>query len=225
MKEDVLLKEFFSMERWQHAISKQSPRYRSYEYSWKMMIDEFRTQCKLIGKDRENFEMRNLWFNQDVAIAMCTDYLHKLTEYIDALKTCKYQGKPYKCIKGYDYFVDDIDDKIFAPLRIALRSVKRATGTLSLHLAMIEFNSRRVSLKRDIPACFEWVDAYKGCGAYYTLQNLIRFHGLKLHTEDSLEDLAMKFRNGEGYKLLGLLKDELKRNDIDVNRKIAEWRK
>lgn len=203
----------------------QSLRYRGYEYSWKMMLEELRTQCKLSSKDRENFDMRNIWFNQDVAIAMCADYLRKLIDYIDGLKTRKCKGKPYKHIKGHNYFETDIDDKIFAPLRIALRSVMRANGPLSLHLAMVEFNSHRVSLKRDIPACSEWVDAYKGCGAYYTLQNLIRFHGLELHTENSLEDLAMKFRNGEGYKLLGILKDELKRNNIDVKKKIAEWKK
>lgn len=203
----------------------QSLRYRGYEYSWKMMIDELHTQCKISRKDRENFEMRNAWFNRDVAIAMCQDYFRKLTEYIDGLKTRKCKGEPYKRIKGYDYFVNDIDDKIFAPLRIALRSVMKAKDVLSLYMTMAEFNNRRISLKWETPTCSEWVDAYKGCGAYYTLQNLIRFHGMKLHTEDSLEDLAMKFRNGEGYKLLGLLKDELKRNNIDVNRKIAEWRK
>ena len=203
----------------------QSLRYRGYEYSWKMMIDELRTQCKLSSKDRENFEMRRIWLSHNVAIAMCQDYFRKLTEYIDALKTRKCQGEPYKRIKGCDYFVADIDDKIFAPLRIAMRAVVKAQSVFSLHLAMVEFNNRRISLKWETPACPEWVDAYKGCGAYYTLQNLIRFHGMKLHTENSLEDLAMKFRNGEGYKLLGILKDELKRNNIDVNRKIAEWRK
>lgn len=203
----------------------QSLRCRGYEYSWKMMIDELRTQCKLSSKDRENFEMRRIWLSHNVAIAMCQDYFRKLTEYIDALKTRKCQGEPYKRIKGCDYYVADIDDKIFAPLRIAMRAVVKAQSVFSLHLAMVEFNNRRISIKWETPTCSEWVDAYKGCGAYYTLQNLIRFHGLKLHTEDSLEDLAMKFRNGEGYKLLGLLKDELERNNIDVNRKIAEWRK
>lgn len=204
----------------------QSLRYRGYEYSWKMMIDELRTQCKLSSKDRENFEMRKMWFNRDVALTMCADYFCKLTEYIDGLKTRKCQGEPYKRIKGYDYFVADIDDKIYAPLRVALRSVKKANSVISLHLAMVEFNNHRISLKWETPTCPEWVDAYKGCGAYYTLQNLIRFHGLKLHTKETLSELAVLFSSkGEGYKLLGVLKDELKRNNIDVNRKIAEWGK
>lgn len=201
-------------------------RRRGYEYSWKMMIDELRTQCKFSHKDVENFKMRHIWFNQDVAIAMCQDYFRKLTEYIDALKTRKYQGEPYKRIKGYDYFVNDIDDKIFAPLRVLLRAVAKAKSPLALHLAMVEFNSSRISLRNETPMCAEWVDAYKGCGAYYTLQNLIRFHGMKLHTENSLEDLAMLFSDkGEGYKLLGVLKNELELNGIDVKAKISEWRK
>lgn len=204
----------------------QSLRYRGYEYSWKMMIDELRTQCKLSSKDRENFEMRKMWFNRDVALVMCADYFRKLVEYIDSLKTRKCQGESYKRIKGYDYFVADIYDKIFAPLRVALRAVNKATSALSLHLAMVEFNNHRIPLKWETPTCPEWVDAYKGCGAYYTLQNLINFHGLKLHTKETLSELAVSFSSkGEGYKLLGVLKDELKRNNVDINRKIAEWRK
>lgn len=203
----------------------QSLRYRGYEYSWKMIIEELHTQCKLSSKDRENFEKRQAWFSHDVAVAMCQDYLNKLKEYIDSLKVRKCQGEPYKRIKGSDYFLADIDDKIFAPLRIAMRSVVKAKGVLSLHLALGLFNNHRISLKWETPACPEWVDAYKGCGAYYTLQNLINFHGLKLHTQKSLDELAAEFSNGEGYKLLGILKDELKRNNIDVKKKIAEWKK
>lgn len=204
----------------------QSLRYRGYEYSWKMIIDELRTQCKLSHKDVENFKMRHIWFNQDVAIAMCQDYFRKLTEYIDALKTRKCQGEPYKRIKGYDYFVNDIDDKIFAPLRVSIRAVAKAKSPLALHLAMVEFNNRRISLRNETPMCAEWVDAYKGCGSYYTLQNLINFHGVKLHTKETLSDLAILFSDkGEGYKLLGVLKNELKFNGIDVKAKISAWRK
>ena len=94
----------------------------------------------------------------------------------------------------------------------------------------------RIKLASDTPQCKEWVDAYKGSGAYFTMQNLIRFHnciaiddsGKMLDKYQSLNFISLKaemYRAGEGWRLLAVLKKMLDDNDINIRKKVAEWRR
>ena len=80
------------------------------------------------------------------------------------------------------------------------------------------------------------MDAYKGTGAFFTMQNLIRFHnctaiddrGKRLNKFQSLAFLSAKaeeYRDGDGWRLLAMLKKMLDDNGIDIQKKMAEWRK
>ena len=88
----------------------------------------------------------------------------------------------------------------------------------------------------DTPQCKAWVNAYKGAGAFYTAQNLIRFHGCtavndkgkRLDKYQSLAFLTAKaeaYKDGEGWRMLAVLKKLLDDNAIDIRKKMAEWRK
>ena len=81
-----------------------------------------------------------------------------------------------------------------------------------------------------------WIDAYKGSGAYFTMQNLIRFHGCvayddggnrldKLQSLDFIRIKARVYAQGEGWRLLAVLKKMLTDNNINIKKKMAEWRK
>lgn len=81
-----------------------------------------------------------------------------------------------------------------------------------------------------------WLDAYKGAGAFFTMQNMIRFHncviiddnGKTLSKNASLAFLNKKaklYENREGWRLIGMLKKTLDDNNIDVVAKMKEWRK
>ena len=39
-------------------------------------------------------------------------------------------------------------------------------------------------LPKDTPKCAAWKDAYKGAGSYYTLLNLVRFHGCGIYADE-----------------------------------------
>lgn len=80
------------------------------------------------------------------------------------------------------------------------------------------------------------MDAYKGAGAFFTMQNLIRFHsctavndrGRRLDKYQSLAFLSAKaeeYKNGEGWRLLAVLKKMLADNNINIKKKMAAWRK
>lgn len=210
-------------------------RNKGYEYQWKMLLDELYAQMKMEGRDTENFRDRNRWFNSSVALAMAQHYIDKLKERVGGLKERRCKGIPYKRIAGKDIFVSDLYTKLYRPLNCAKYDIKTAKSAEQLYYAVRNFNSLRVKMEWKTPQCKEWIDAYKGAGAFFTMQNLIRFHKCILLDDNnerltkplSLAYLGIKaeaYKN-EGWRLLALLKKMLADNHIDINKKMKEWRK
>lgn len=117
-----------------------------------------------------------------------------------------------------------------------MRRIGQAKNAAQLYKAAKTFNDMRISMVWDTPQCKEWVDAYKGSGAFFTMQNLIRFHdclaiddaGNRLDKSLSLAFVSAKaelYKNGEEWRLLAALKKMLNDNNINVRRKVAEWHK
>lgn len=210
-----------------------------YEYQWKMLIDELHAQTKMWGKDMENFEARNRWFNKDVAVAMAEDFIKQLGEVALKQKTRNCKGQPYIRVKGFDkgVFVEDIDKKLIQPLRTALLTIKHVKTAEGLEVAVRVFwkQAKGKEWMWSYKQCARWKDAYKGAGAYFTIQNLLRFHGAKFPKDnqfykrgrsglDCLEDAAKSYADGEGWRLFGLMKQMIDENHIDIEAKRKEWR-
>ena len=208
-----------------------------YEYQWKMLNNELYAQHKMMqNADVDNFRDRNRWFNKRVVLDMAKDYIEKLKKRFEKLKLRKCKGLPYKRINGQNIFVDDFDRKIIKPLLFAVHKIQHAENTYELWHSVQEFNKRRIKMHWDIPQNAAWLDAYKGSGAFFTMQNMIRFHncviiddnGKTLSKNASLAFLNKKaklYENREGWRLIGMLKKMLDDNNIDVVAKMKEWRK
>lgn len=207
-----------------------------YEYQWKMLMNELYAQMKMENKDPESFIERNRWFNASVVEAMARDYTIQLKERVDALKVRKCKGIPYKRISGRNIFVSDLVIKLYYPLDMAMARIRQAKNAAQLYNAARIFNNLRIKMTFDTPQSKAWVDAYKGSGAYFTMQNLIRFHGCvayddgenrldKTQSLDFIRIKAMMYANGEGWRLLAVLKKMLNDNNIDIKKKMATWRK
>lgn len=208
-----------------------------YEYQWKMLNNELYAQHKMMQNgDVDNFRDRNRWFNKQVVLDMAKDYIEKLKKRFEELKLRKCKGIPYKRINGQNIFVDDFDKKVIRPLLFAVHKIQHAENTYELWRAVQEFNKRRIKMHWEAPQNAAWLDAYKGSGAFFTMQNMIRFHncviiddnGKTLSKNTSLAFLNKKaklYENREGWRLIGLLKKMLDDNNIDVAAKISEWRK
>lgn len=207
-----------------------------YEYQWKMLINELYAQMKMESKDPESFVERNRWFNINVVAVMANDYIAQLRERVDALKVRKCKGIPYKHVCGRNIFVSDLECKLYNPLEIAKTRIKMAKNAAQLYNAAKNFNDIRIKMPSGTTQSRIWVDAYKGAGAYFTMQNLIRFHncvafddaGNRLDKFQSLDFILIKaemYKNGEGWRLLAVLKKMLADNNIDIKKKIASWRK
>lgn len=137
-----------------------------------------------------------------------------------------------KRICGNNVFLTDIEKKIIYPINNLLKLAKKG------HTLQAVRQFRRINLRNaywEPSQSQAWIDAYKGSGAFFTMQNLIRFHGCtfiaengtrmdKLASYTYLQSKAIEY-TGEGWRLLGLLRQFIKDNNIDIKQKMAEWRK
>lgn len=207
-----------------------------YDYQWKMLKNELYAQKKMENRDAVNFTDRNRWFNTRVAVSMAEDYLKKLQKHVDSLQFRKCKGVPYKHISGCNIFVSEIPAKIYEPIRSVIIRIRQAKNATQLYNAVKKFDDIRIRLPHETPQCKEWVDAYKGSGAFFTMQNLIRFHdciafddeGKELDKYRSLAFVSAKaemYENGEGWRMLAVLKKMLNDNGIDIKKKMKEWRR
>lgn len=212
-------------------------RNHGYVYQWDMMIEELHVQAKLYGKDMENFNARNRWFDKVLAITMAGDYIEQLRKDANDRPQHKCKGVPYVTVEHTHYFVSDIEKKLIAPLWGYVRKIETAKTPKELEDAVRWFWKNAPVKRWSYKQCAEWKDAYKGMGAYATMQNLLRFHGCTFPKDNdfyklnkrSLTDLqmlnqaAIQYASGEGWRLFGLMKQMIEENGIDIEAKMKEW--
>jgi hypothetical protein len=224
---------------------------KGYEYQWRMLENELYAQMKMCDhKDYENLKARNRWFNGCVAHDMTIDYINKLRSYIDdkciyttkkdkdgnKKKTYKHtcKGNPYIRLQNEDIFVADLERKVYTPLRNLANKMGAATTYKELYDAVREFNKNRKHLAWETKMSDAFINAYKGSGSYYTMRNLIMFHGArfmkggrKMSEANSLKELESKAKlyDEEGWRMLGVLKQLISESNIDIQGKINEWKK
>lgn len=225
--------------------------HKGYEYQWRMLENELYAQMKMAAHgDHENAVARNRWFGGFVASDMAYDYIKKLRKYVDdnliwkvkkdkdgnVKKTYKHtcKGNPYVRLQNKDIFVSDLEKKVYTPLREIANEMAAVPTYKQLYDAVHKFNKKRKHLAWETKQSDAFINAYKGSGSYYTMRNLIMFHGArfwkngrKMSETNSLKELESKAKiyDEEGWRMLGVLKQLIIENDIDIQGKINEWHK
>jgi len=212
---------------------------KGYRYSWEMLIEEVRVQAKLEMLDQENFIQRNRWFNKQVASNMAADYLKQLHEHVEQKKKkCRHcKGNPYITLYGTNIFVSDLRKKVFNPLEKYEQMIKSAANMIDLYQAVVDFyrGVKEFYSPYELTMSAAFKDAYKGAGGYFTMRNLIMFHGCAMFSSKGnrlvessslreLDKLAEAYKNGEGWRMFGAMKELIAKNGIDIEAKMAEWR-
>ena len=204
-----------------------------YDYTFKMMLEEVRVLGKLEARDNGTFVERSHFFTKEVVIAVMEDYLEKLKKYVEGLPNKNCKGVPYKRVKGINIFVEDLDKKVYLPVRQAIMNIKYAKTYNLIYRYLNAFMINMIKLPYDTPKSKEWVDAYKGEGAYYTLKNLVMFHNCYIEVPkkydigygtDSMSYLkaALDAYKGEGWRMFALMKKVIKDNNFDFNKRMVE---
>ena len=202
-----------------------------YDYTFKMMLDEVKVLSKLEARDRESFEERVHFFDKRVVIAVMEDYMKKLKEYVDNLPDRKCKGVPYKKIKGFNIFNEDLNKKLYFPLIAIIGSVRYARNYTEVYRQLERFMREMVRLPYSTAKSKVWIDTFKGEGAYYTLKNLIMFHDCAIEyeyetfrREAAMQQLKHKLDDyhGEGWRMFAFMKKVIKDNNFDFNRRMNE---
>ena len=215
-----------------------------YKYTLDMMIEEVRVLGKLEKRDQESFIERSHFFTKAVVVSVLTDYLEKLKKHVDNLPSKNCKGVPYKRVKGIDIFNEDIDKKLYRPIRDRIQRVQRASSYEQMHRELVNFMRYNfVKLPYNTRKSKAWVDAFKGEGAYYTLKNLVMFHDCTIFTShygrfdtinnrrfDGIEAVnylksKLDEYKGEGWRMFALMKKVIKDNGFDFNERMAELKK
>ena len=210
-----------------------------YDYTLKMMLEEVKVLSKLEVRDRESFDERSHFFTKAIIVDVLEDYLEKLIKYIDKFHNKNCKGVPYKRIKGENIFVEDLDKKIYMPIRFKISDVRLARNYNEIYKALNSFMKNVIKLPYNTPKSKEWIDAYKGEGAYYTLKNLVMFHDCYIEVVENYGSsynvsgqYAMKVLNdklneyqGEGWRMFALMKKVIEDNKFDFNKRMEELSK
>ena len=212
----------------------------AYGYQFEMLKDELHTLAKLQKEDPEYFAERTMFFNGDVVVATLEDYLYRLKKYVK--KQMKkhprtYRGEQYVKLAKYGNVL--VKDLVYIPIqeRIdVIKSLAKSYGVVPYDLVEREFNIFMDKFYNKLPydttKCAEWKDAFKGAGAYYSLQNMIRFHKVvlpgctnKYDSEGMLKSLLYGEYKKETWRFHNLLVDTIAYNDFDLKKSIANGNK
>lgn len=207
-----------------------------YKYQFNMLIDELNVLGHLQREDPEEFKDRLSFFNKDVVIALCNDYYEKLKKVVDSLSEKKCEGKPYVRISGNNIFIDDLNDKLYIPILNSIIGIQYCTSYEALSNLLRNFVRifvNRYTLPYNTSKCAEWIDAYKGAGAYYTMMNMVKFHNCFI-TDNTSEEVytgmkAVKYlkvlnvvHDGYGYRMFAEMKRMIEENHFDFNGRMRE---
>lgn len=217
-------------------------RNKGYIYQWHMILEELNAQVHMERNgDIESLKKRQMFFNRNSIAEMADDYVRQLAnEY--RRRHAKYPNGSYVKFRGEKYFHSEMTDRILPAFRNIAYQMCEARSVAELHRLVEVFVAKAksiyfTSMQGELKMSAKFVDCYKGAGAYYTLQNLILFSGVTFNFPNGwtlsdgaamewLDKKAEWFMQDEaGYKLLGILKQTLTNNNIDINTKLQQWRK
>lgn len=204
---------------------------RGLKYSFDMMLEEIRVLGKLEARDQETFIERSHFFTKNVISKVMADYIEELKKYVETLPNKKCKGVPYKRIKGNDVFVADLQKKVYAPFERDVNRLKYASNYNEMYSIVRAFMNKMIHLPYDTSKSKAWIDAYKGEGAFYTLKNLVMFHGCGIEVNGrmvygtgamSVLNKRLDEYSGEGCRMFALMKKVIKDNNFDFHKRMNE---
>ena len=199
-----------------------------YAYTFKMMLEEVRVLSKLETRDKETFLERAHFFDKRTITSVLNDYIDELKNYVAKLPVKKCKGVPYKRVKNVNIFVDDLNKKLYAPVKFYIRRIECARNYNEVYNILNEFMRDMVKLPYETRKSKAWIDAYKGEGAYYTLKNLVMYHncdivkGYDVYANMEILKSKLEEYRGEGWRMFALMKKVIKDNGINTKTHIAE---
>lgn len=229
---------------------------KPYRYAWTTALRELKALSHMNG---EELIKRERFFNLQVIKDMAHDYKDHFWSYFFKLKVqtkkrfekhkdqAKYQyrqvpwfGQVYTAYEAASY--KKKSDKYFTQHQLqeiistAVNDIDNAANYKSMIRAVTRF-IKTCPVNCNIPKPQAWKNAFKGAGAYYTMDNMIKFHEcvfyrdslnrLPMTRDESLKELEKYTNmfdndNMEYYKLYAIMCDFVKSNNFNFEKRLAE---
>ena len=203
-----------------------------FMYQFDMMLDELHKLAKMERDIDPEFARLSSFFTKEVVYETCKHYIHKLKKFIKNQPTRKCKGVPYVKLNKYgNVFIKDLELRVYRRLELALFNVQNARNYTELEKELKAFMNLMVKLPYDTPKASAWKDAFKGKGAYVTLLNIIKFHGVVVQNYETkeildtygsvayVESLLDTYKN-QYWKFHELLKATIELNHFDLKKSI-----
>lgn len=226
---------------------------KDYKYIWDTTLNELKAIRHMHGDDLKS---RTRFYNHDVVFQMLDRYVVNIRRYINRrpkwsdlyktplskLKNVKvdpntiYVKMPYNknYKKIYLYNKDKVNniDNFINEVKDCIDKIKTTTvapngyvNYNALYLGIKTF-MKEFPINVNLPKPNAWKNAFKGAGSFYTMDNMIKFHGCrfenritheKLSRENSLKLLNqyVELYKDEYYKLYATLREFMKYNDFN----------
>lgn len=211
-----------------------------YNYSWKTLLDDLKAQTKIANPTE--FEIRNRFFNKDVAYEMALHYISSLKKLLNHNDRRKCKGKEYIKINGSgNVFVEAVEEHLTKADRAAF-IIKQANNIETVYKYTMAFYKdivKVLELPRKTSKSRSWRNAFMGAGSYYTLENLIKFHNCKVHSTrytrevypfaadngiynvsesmNIIDNMSESYKD-DYYKLFAFMKDVISTNNYDFKK-------
>lgn len=207
---------------------------KPYKYAWETTLNEMKVMKHLHG---EELIKKERFFNLDVVKEMANEYYEQVKRCIAKLprkrkvknrEVVYYSKIPYgKEIKRYPR-----DKEFWASITEAVNKINAANTYWQMQKA-VEFFMATCPMHLKMPKPDAWKNAFKGAGAYYTMDNMIKFHNchwmlkshyLMLPLSASLAELekAVEKTKGEYYRLYAMMCDFVAYNHFDFDQRMKE---
>ena len=203
-----------------------------YMYQFQMMLDEVHRLARMERDNDPDFARLSKFFTKEVIYQTCKHYIRKLKKFVKNQKPRKCKGEPYVKLNKYgNVFVSDLDRRVYNNLEYYSELINACSDYQHIEKYLKAFMSFTCKLPADTPKCSAWKTAFKGIGAYKTLNNIVKHHevvltnyetGEKLNRDESvtyIESLLETYK-GEYWKYHELLKKAITDNNFDLRKSI-----
>lgn len=207
---------------------------KPYKYAWETTLNEMKAMKHLQG---EELIKRERFFNLEVVKEMANEYNEQVKSYIAKLpkkwtvkngKWAYYSKIPY----GKEIKRSPKDKEFWASITEAVNKINEANTYWQMQKAVENFMAT-CPMHLKMPKPNAWKNAFKGAGAYYTMDNMIKFHNchwmlkshyLMLPLSASLAKLekAVEETKGEYYRLYAMMCDFVTYNHFDFDQRMKE---
>ena len=221
---------------------------KSMYYVFKTCIAEAKALGNLSGQELEE---RKMFFNEEVFVRIVRDYFAQYSKEIsEKLKTMDQENRQIVLKQGFGAKLEDtfvIGKKAYKESDLA--ETQKHMEEFTHKMAMLANDENYKDMAKTMSEIYRvfppfkhckkseaWMDAFKGAGAFYTLDNLLRWHHCTIRDENTNEvysgDRALKYLRDrtkallskEYYKLYAIMKRVVKENHFDFNKRMEELR-